>query len=87
MNEVHGLRLLRADLVALEHHLQGVAGVHQASDPLRAAGAGVANGAQLRALAHLLAAESAQALQDKPAREEHLQLALEQSAMREDLGP
>lgn len=41
------------------------------------------NAAQLRALAHLLAAESAQALQDKSAREEHLRLALEQTAARE----
>ncbi len=41
------------------------------------------NGAQLRTLAHLLAAESAQALQDKPAREEHLRLALEQTSSRE----
>ncbi|MCM2251056.1 MAG: heme biosynthesis protein HemY [Ramlibacter sp.] len=39
--------------------------------------------AQLRALAHLLAAESAHALQDRPARDEHLNLALEQAASRE----
>lgn len=38
--------------------------------------------ARLRSLAHLLAAESAQALQDKTAREEHFQLALEQAARR-----
>lgn len=39
-----------------------------------------ANAGQVRAVAHLLAAESAQALQDRPAREQHLKLALEQSA-------
>ncbi|MBP9058825.1 MAG: heme biosynthesis protein HemY [Rhodoferax sp.] len=38
---------------------------------------------RLRALAHLLAAESAQALQDKPARENHFRLALEQAARRD----
>jgi HemY protein len=37
---------------------------------------------QLRALAHLLAAESAQALQNKPLREHHLQQALERSTQR-----
>jgi HemY protein len=42
-----------------------------------------ANAAQLRTLAHLLAAESAQALQDRPAREEHLKLALEQASSRD----
>lgn len=46
---------------------------------LGAGGAGPANGAQLRALAHLLAAESAHALQDRSAREEHLRLAIEQA--------
>jgi HemY protein len=38
---------------------------------------------RLRALTHLLAAESAQALQDKSARDEHLQLALEQAKRRD----
>jgi len=42
-----------------------------------------ANGSQVRAVAHLLAAESAQALQDKPARVDHLQRALEQAAARD----
>lgn len=42
-----------------------------------------ANGPQLRTLAHLLAAESAQALQDRSAREEHLKLALEQTSSRD----
>jgi HemY protein len=42
-----------------------------------------ANAAQLRTLAHLLAAESAQALQDRSAREEHLKLALQEAASRE----
>jgi HemY protein len=47
---------------------------------LEAGGHGAANGAQVRTLAHLLAAESAQSLQDKAAREEHLKLALAQGA-------
>jgi HemY protein len=42
-----------------------------------------ANGAQVRTLAHLLAAESAQSLQDRAAREEHLKLALEQGTARD----
>ncbi|WBY00865.1 heme biosynthesis HemY N-terminal domain-containing protein [Ramlibacter tataouinensis] len=50
---------------------------------LGAGGAGPANGAQLRALAHLLAAESAHALQDRGAREEHLKRALEQAGVRD----
>ncbi|WP_077000905.1 heme biosynthesis protein HemY [Variovorax sp. KK3] len=37
---------------------------------------------QIRVLAHLLAAESAQALQDRPARDAHLQQALNESAER-----
>jgi len=37
---------------------------------------------QLRSLAHVLVAESAQALQNKPLRNEHLQLALQNSAAR-----
>ena len=38
---------------------------------------------RLRALSHLLAAEGAQALQDKTAREEHFRQALEQASMRD----
>lgn len=41
-----------------------------------------ANGAQIRVLAHMLAAESAQALQDRASRDEHLRQALEQAAQR-----
>lgn len=52
-------------------------------EALASSGAGPANGVQLRTLAHLLAAESAQALQDRPAREEHLKLALEQAGTRD----
>ena len=37
---------------------------------------------QVRVLAHLLAAESAQSLQDRPARDAHLQQALNESAER-----
>jgi HemY protein len=43
----------------------------------------VGNAAQVRTLAHLLAAESAQALQDRASREEHLKQALEQAASRD----
>ena len=43
----------------------------------------VANAPQVRTLAHLLAAESAQALQDRPAREEHLKQALDESSARD----
>jgi HemY protein len=41
------------------------------------------NAGQVRTLAHLLAAESAQALQDRTSREEHLKLALEQASSRD----
>ena len=40
-------------------------------------GARLGHAAQVRSLAHLLVAESAQSLQDRPAREEHLRLAVE----------
>lgn len=50
---------------------------------LEQSGHRLSNGAQLRTLAHLLAAEAAQALQDRSEREEHLQLALEQAAARD----
>jgi len=50
---------------------------------LSLAGQSLPNAGQLRTLAHLLAAESAQALQDKPSREEHLKLALEGAAGRD----
>lgn len=50
---------------------------------LSTGGQGPANAVQVRTLAHLLAAESSQALQDKPAREEHLKLALEQACSRD----
>jgi HemY protein len=50
---------------------------------LSASGHKPANAAQLRALAHLLAAEAAQALQDRAARERHLQKALDQTSARD----
>jgi HemY protein len=50
---------------------------------LAAGGERLPNAAQVRTLAHLLAAESAQALQDRPARQEHLKRALEQSSARD----
>jgi HemY protein len=53
---------------------------------LTASGQRPANGAQLRALAHLLAAESAQALQDRAGREEHLRQAIEQAGPRDAQG-
>jgi HemY protein len=50
---------------------------------LAAGGERLPNAAQVRTLAHLLAAESAHLLQDRPAREEHLRRALEQSSARD----
>jgi HemY protein len=50
---------------------------------LSASGHKPANAGQLRAIAHLLAAESAQALQDRAAREDHLQQALEHASARD----
>ena len=52
---------------------------------LHRAGVRLAHADPLRALAHLLLAESAQSLQDRPTREQHLKLALEQSGAREAL--
>jgi HemY protein len=50
---------------------------------LSGGGQATGNAAQVRTLAHLLAAESAQALQDRPAREEHLKQALEHASARD----
>jgi len=50
---------------------------------LTASGQKPVNAAQLRAMAHLLAGESAHALQDRGARDEHLQRALEQASSRD----
>ncbi|HSI52365.1 MAG: heme biosynthesis protein HemY [Ramlibacter sp.] len=50
---------------------------------LSGGGQAPANAAQVRTLAHALGAESAHALQDKPAREEHLQRALEHGSARD----
>ena len=49
---------------------------------LETGGQRLAHAVQLRALAHLVAAESAQALQDKASRDEHLQQALTHTASR-----
>lgn len=49
---------------------------------LDAAGERLGHAAQLRALAHLVAAESAQALQDRASRDEHLRQALDQTQGR-----
>lgn len=58
-------------------------GVLQQEESLVRAGQRPANANQLRAIAHLLAAESAQALQDRSGREEHLQKALEHGTSRD----
>ena len=50
---------------------------------LSTSGERLAHAGQLRALAHLLVAECAQALQDRAGREQHLRLAIEQSQARE----
>ena len=47
-----------------------------------ATGHSASRGSQLRSLAHLLVAESAQSLQNRPLRDEHLQLALQSSSPR-----
>lgn len=52
-------------------------------ESLEQGGHRLTNGAQLRTLAHLLAAESSQALQDRPAREDHLKQALEHAEARD----
>ena len=52
-------------------------------ESLEQGGHRLTNGAQLRTLAHLLAAESSQALQDRAAREEHLKQALEHAEARD----
>src|SRR3954466_4780496 len=57
--------------------------VLEQEESLTSSGQKPANAAQLRAVAHLLAAESAHALQDRAAREDHLQRALEQATARE----
>ena len=49
---------------------------------LGASGVKLANAVQLRALSHLVAAESAQALQDKAGRDDHLRHALEDPSQR-----
>ena len=50
---------------------------------LESGGDKLSYGSRLRALSHLLAAESAHALQNREARDAHFQLALEQSARRD----
>jgi len=50
---------------------------------LTASGHKPGNASQLRAIAHLLAAESAHSLQDRAAREDHLQKALEHASARD----
>lgn len=57
--------------------------VLQQEASLTASGQKPANAAQLRAIAHLLAGESAHALQDRAAREEHLRQALEHASARD----
>lgn len=49
---------------------------------LRESGVRLPHGQPLRSLAHLLVAESAQSLQDRPARDEHLKLSLERATPR-----
>jgi HemY protein len=58
-------------------------GVLDQEASLTASGHKSANAGQLRAIAHLLAAEAAQALQDRSAREDHLQGALDQASARD----
>lgn len=85
-------RAMHAALLdALSHMLAGrflrarksAEGVLLQEASLTSTGHKPANGAQLRAIAHVLAAESAQALQDHASRDEHLQQALDQTTGRD----
>ena len=85
-------RAMHASLLdALSHMLAGrylrsrraAEAVLQQETSLTVGGHRPANASQLRAIAHLLAAESAQALQDRAAREDHLKQALEQASARD----
>jgi len=85
-------RAMHASLLdALSHLLAGryirsrksAEAVLEQEASLASAGQKPLNAAQLRAIAHLLAAESAQALQDKAAREDHLRHALEHASARD----
>ena len=88
----HQERAVYAALLDAQSHL--LAGrfirARKAADMVLAREDNMARGGQtlvyagrLRAMAHLLAAESAQALQDRPARGLHLRLALEQALQRD----
>ena len=85
-------RAMHASLLdALSHLLAGryirarrsAEAVLQQEASLTSSGQKPANAGQLRAMSHLLAAESAQSLQDRPGREEHLRQALEQAGARD----
>lgn len=85
-------RAVHASLLdALSHLLAGryirarkcAEAVLEQETSLSASGHKPVNAAQLRAIAHLLAAESAQALQDRAARADHLERALEQASARD----
>lgn len=85
-------RAMHASLLdALSHMVAGrfirsrksAEAVLQQETSLTASGQRPANANQLRAVAHLLAAESAQALLDRAGRDEHLKLALEHGAARD----
>ncbi len=85
-------RAMHASLLdALSHMLAGrylrarraAEAVLQQETSLTSGGHRPTNASQLRAIAHLLAAESAQALQDRTAREDHLTQALEQASARD----
>lgn len=83
--------LYAALLDALSHLLAGrfirarkaAAAVLVQEKSLQAAGAPLANAVQVRALAHLLAAESAQSLQDRAGRDDSLRQALEHTSQRD----
>jgi len=78
-------------LDALSHMMAGrfirarkaAEGVLARESAMARSGETLAYSARLRALAHLLAAESAQSLQDKVAREDHLRQSLEQASRRD----
>ncbi len=75
-------RYIRAAKSA-QHALAQEKSLGAATDPGHPAGHGGGQASQVRTLAHLLAAESAQALQNKALRERHLHLALQSPATRQ----
>jgi HemY protein len=78
-------RYIRATKSAYNALAQEKSLAQLADAPGHTEGHSLSRAAQLRSLAHLLVAESAQSLQDRAVRDQHLQLALQSSAQRNAL--